>query len=347
MVPETNSADQGVWTVAEEIDRLCDDADAVPNTFFFERRIEAADRAKVLRNVFLDSDDRWMSAFIVMLLLAGGVATFGLSQDSAATVIGSMIIAPLGAPIVGLGASLALAWPRQSLKMFGVVVGGAAAVVLAAVILGLFLPDGTPTAQILARTNPDLRDLGVAVLAGAAGAYTQTRPSLSSSLVGVAIAVALVPPLAAVGLMLEEGRWGLAKGAFTLFAANLVGITLAVAVVLLLTGFVPVPHLRERSGAVLAGLGGAVLAVTIVAGPLSVAYSRASTSAQNLTAVNAQVAATLGSTTSGVDVSKVDVNGDHVTIKVTDPGSGSVPMAADFENDLVDELGPNVKVTLE
>ena len=161
---------------------------------WFRHRLEIKDRAEVLQRVFLDSDPRWLSAFIILLLLSGGLATLGLSSDSAATVIGSMVVAPLGGPIMALGGSIAIVWPRQAVKMFLTIVIGAAAVVIVAYIMGIFLPNATPNAQLLARTSPDLRDLGVALLAGAAGAYAQTRRSLATSLVGVAIAVALVPP---------------------------------------------------------------------------------------------------------------------------------------------------------
>lgn len=311
--------------------------------WFFRHRLEAEDRAAVLRRVFLDSDPRWLSAFIVMLLFAGAIATLGLSQDSAATVIGSMVVAPLGGPIVALGAALAVAWRREALKMFATAVAGAATVVIVAYLMGLLLPNSTPTAQILARTSPDLRDLGVALLAGAAGAYAQTRSSLSNALVGVAIAVALVPPLATVGLMLEEGRFVLASGAFTLFAANFVGIAFAVAIVLLLTRYAPLPKLRPASARLVIGLGVEVVAAVAVAVPLTISYLRISETARIVTAVHRQVATTLGPSTSA-NVNHIAVSGDRVVIDLSTVTG--TPDAAKFEADLIDELGPNVTVEL-
>ncbi len=85
---------------------------------WFRHRLEVKERAEVLQRVFLDSDPRWLSAFIVMLLLSGGIATLGLSSDSAATVIGSMVVAPLGGPIVALGGAIAIVWPREAAKCF-------------------------------------------------------------------------------------------------------------------------------------------------------------------------------------------------------------------------------------
>ena len=333
------------WSVTSEIDRLCEDETEVPAGFFFPRRIPAARRAEVLHNVFLDSAPRWRSSFIVMLLLSGGIATLGLSQDSAATVIGSMIIAPLGAPIVGLGAGVALFWPRESIRMLATVAAGAASVVVIAFLFGLVLPNETPTAQILARTNPDLRDLGVAVLAGAAGAYSYTRASLSSALVGVAIAVALVPPLATVGLMLEEGHWTLAQGAITLFMANFAGITVAAAAVLLVTGFVPRPRLRGRSLGVVGGLVATATLVGAVAVPLTATYRSLMNSTQTRTDVYRQVTATVGAGNTATVVHKIDISGNVVTIDLSDPDAA--PSASTFEADLIDEVGPDVRVVLE
>ncbi|MDH5521146.1 MAG: DUF389 domain-containing protein [Acidimicrobiia bacterium] len=342
----TNSqpATDSVWSVAAEIDRICEQ-DTESSGFLFVHRLEGDRRADVLRTVFFDSDPNWLSAFVAMLLLSGGIATLGLSQDSAATVIGSMIIAPPGAPIVGLGGAIAVAWPREAVRMLATVLAGAAGVVLVAFMIGMLLPDTNPTAQILARTDPDLRDLGVAVLAGSAGGYAHTRATLSSSLVGVAIAVALVPPLAAVGLMLEESRWILAEGAITLFAANFIGITVAVAVVLLVTGFVPRPRLRNTGGGTLAGLLGAGLALAVVAVPLTVAYRRVMQTTGLQSDTYRQVLSTADAATSGIQVDSVDVTGNEVRIRLA--GSGAAPAPEEFEADLRDEFGDNVHVIVE
>lgn len=229
--------------------------------------------------------------------------------------------------------------------MAGVVAIGATAVVVIAVLLGLLLPNESPNAQILARTSPDLRDLGVALLAGAAGAYAYTKAALSSTLVGVAIAVALVPPLATVGLMLEEHRWTLAGGAITLFAANLVGITVAAAVVLLSTGFVPLPRLRDRSLGVIVGLIATAVAAAAVTVPLAFAYRRAMDATGQQTDVYRQVGATIGVGNTATDVLDVDVNGTDVVIAVSD--RGAAPSVSTFEADLRDELGPGVSVTVK
>jgi uncharacterized hydrophobic protein (TIGR00271 family) len=254
-----------------------------------------------------------------------------------------MVVAPLGGPIVAFGGAIATVWPREAGKMLLTIIAGSLAVVLVAYIMGLFLPNATPNAQILARTSPDLRDLGVALLAGAAGAYAQTRQSLASSLVGVAIAVALVPPLATIGLMLEAGHWALATGAITLFAANFVGITLAVVATLLITRFAPLPRLRPASRGLAVGLAVTVLAIALLMIPLGNTYLNVIRASQTVTAVHQQVANTLGPTSSVV-VNHIDVNGSEVVIDLSDVHGA--PSAAQFAADLVDELGENVKVEL-
>lgn len=276
-------------------------------------------RRTVLTEVFFDSNPRWFQPFAVMLAIAAGVASIGLSQNSAATVIGAMIIAPLGSPIVSLGGAIALGWTREILRMLGFIVLGALAVVAVGYVIGLFLPTAMPTDQLLARTDPDLRDLGVAILAGAAGAYARTRKELSSVLVGVAIAVALVPPLCAVGLLLEDGRPLLAQGALLLFAANLVGITLAVSVVMLVVGYAPRPRMpRSRLGQVLAIV--LIVGTIVVATPLYESYVLLSSRAVRLATVNRAVVSVLGPGT-GVVVQGVYLTGDGVEVDIAKGGS--------------------------
>ncbi len=180
-------------------------------------------------------------------------------------------------------------------------------------------------------------------MAGAAGAYAQTRSSLASSLVGVAIAVALVPPLATIGLMLEEGHWVLAWGALTLFATNFVGITVAATFTLLITRYAPLPKLRPASTGLTVGLIIIVLAGAMLILPLSSTYLRVMRSSQTATDVHQQVANTLGPSSPAV-VNHIDVIGSKVIIDLSD--INGAPSAAQFEADLKDELGPAVSVEL-
>jgi uncharacterized hydrophobic protein (TIGR00271 family) len=152
------------------------------------------------------------------------IASFGLIANSTAVVIGAMLVAPLMTPIFGI--SLALV--RGEAKLLGraaraEIVGVVAAVTMG-FILGLLLGDIEPTPEMLSRTRPNLFDLIVAVLAGFAGAYALVDEKISPALPGVAIATAIVPPLANSGLCLALGEVRGGIGSFLLFFANFLSI---------------------------------------------------------------------------------------------------------------------------
>ncbi len=186
--------------------------------------------------------------FAVLMFLSSLVAAIGLLQNSAAVVIGAMMIAPLMAPIMGIAACLTMGWGRR-------LVGGLVLVLMSAVgaiAVGWFFSTilaaaGTELpSQVVERSSPDIRDLLVALGAGAAGAYATVHKKISGALPGVAVAVALVPPLAAVGVLLGYGQPQLARGAVLLFLTNLVGIVMVATVVFLVTGLVPRHRFRTH-----------------------------------------------------------------------------------------------------
>ncbi len=161
----------------------------------------------------LRSTEGWAVRFGVMMALSIVVAVMGLSADSAAVVIGAMLLAPLMTPVMGVAAAVAMALPSLILRPLAYVASATVGGVFGSFVLGAVLSTGPLSAELLSRTSPDVRDLLVALAAGAAGAYAIVRPDVSASLPGVAVAVALVPPLASVGLALEAGRGDLARGA--------------------------------------------------------------------------------------------------------------------------------------
>ena len=175
--------------------------------------------------------------FLVMNTLATVVACYGLLSNSTAVVIGAMIIAMLLGPISGI--ALALVDGDSALLRRALVaeVGGAALVLAVSFAIGLLHRDMPLTHEILSRTTPNLLDLMIALAGGAAGAYATVSPRLSVGLVGVAIATALVPPLATCGICLARHETALAWGGFLLFFTNLVAIQFASSVVMWLSGF--------------------------------------------------------------------------------------------------------------
>lgn len=207
-----------------------------------------------------------------LIVLSASIAAFGLLADSAGVVIGAMLVAPLMTPIQALGAALVQGAARRmassALVIFGGMVGAIATGYAVALIGATGVTADSLPGEILARTSPTLVDLGIAIAAGAAGGYVIARPEVSSALPGVGIAVALVPPLAVVGICLQLGLGDEAIGALLLFGTNLAAIVLAGAVMIVGAGFRPqASHGTGRTAKY--GFVGAVVLVVAVAIPLA------------------------------------------------------------------------------
>ncbi len=177
--------------------------------------------------------------YIALVVASAGIATVGLIADSTAVIIGAMIVAPLMLPIRGsifgiLTANQTLI--KRGLKSIWV---GSLLGIGIAFLLGLTIPFASFGSEILSRTKPNTLDLIVAILAGAIGSFAKCRPKIEDSLAGVAIAVALMPPLCVVGLGLAKGDLYTCGGAFLLYVTNLVGIALACHVVFFFVGYSP------------------------------------------------------------------------------------------------------------
>lgn len=203
-----------------------------------------------------------------LMVLSAAIAGFGLLADSSAVVIGAMLVAPLMTPILATAGSICVADDRKLVVSLLTLLGGVVLAVLVGLIVSriggnTIVNAGDLPAEVLSRTSPTLIDLGIAVSAGAAGGYVAPRRDAVGALPGVGIAVALVPPLAAVGICLEVGAGGEAAGAMLLFLTNLAAIVFAGALMLLAAGVSP-----PEAGARLLRRGllitvGAVIAVAV------------------------------------------------------------------------------------
>lgn len=242
-------------------------------------RLPIDDRDSVMEALMVAPSGATVTRFAVLMFLSSLVAAIGLLQNSAAVVIGAMMIAPLMAPIMGIAACLIMGWGPPLLRGLALVSVSVAGVVAVGWMFAILLPPagaGLPT-QVVARSSPDIRDLLVALGAGAAGAIATVHKQISAALPGVAVAVAVVPPLAAVGVLLGRGQPELARGAALLFVTNLIGIVLMAAVVFLLTGLVPSDMFRIRRGQILTSLATAavcVLAVALILTPRFITVTR-------------------------------------------------------------------------
>lgn len=175
-------------------------------------------------------------SYLFMTVMASGIATIGLLVNSPAVIIGAMLISPLMAPIVRLGLSIATLEHLRVRNAAFVLACGMAVALLTAFAIVAWSPIQEVTSEIASRTRPSLFDLAVAVLSGLAGGYAMVR-GRGGAIVGVAIATALMPPMAVVGFGLASGQWHITRGAGLLFITNLVAIALSVTAVATWYGF--------------------------------------------------------------------------------------------------------------
>jgi len=183
--------------------------------------------------------------FYLLLTTSALIAAFGLIANSTAVIIGAMLVSPLMTPIIGSSLGLVIGDGRLFANSLRSVVVGTVLAILFSSLLG-FLPlalEATP--EMLLRVRPTLLDLFVAVLAGFAGAYAMIDEKVSPALPGVAIAVAIVPPLANTGICLSLGYYSGAFGSFMLFFANFLSILLVASATFILAGMSPSASLKK------------------------------------------------------------------------------------------------------
>jgi len=184
-------------------------------------------------------------SYLVLVVGSCAIATFGLLTNSAAVIIGAMIIAPLMLPIRGL----AFGALQGDLPLFrkGVIAIGIGTLLAVAISFSLGKLVGIPSygSEVLARSEPTLLDLGIAIVAGGISGYAKVQPKISGSLAGTAIAVALMPPICVIGLGLSQADWSLSWGATLLYLTNLLGITLACMLTFLVAGYASLQRARR------------------------------------------------------------------------------------------------------
>lgn len=195
------------------------------------------DHPGVVRDV--EADGVLSARFVFMTVMSCAIAMLGLLLSSPAVVIGAMLISPLMGPIMLMGFSLCvLDYDEMRRSMVSMAVGIIAALAISIIIVSMSpLREATP--EILARIKPNFFDLMVAIFSGLAGGYSVIHRK-GATIVGVAIATALMPPLAVTGFGIATWNMVIAGGAFFLFATNLLAIALSVTVLAWLHGFATV-----------------------------------------------------------------------------------------------------------
>jgi uncharacterized hydrophobic protein (TIGR00271 family) len=200
----------------------------------WQRDFREIDHTAIVDKVCRDGD--LSGHFLFMTTISAGIAVLGLLLSSPAVVIGAMLISPLMDPIIAFGFGIALFDLKDIRHSIVTIMAGIAVAVLFSALIVSLSPLQTITTEIAARTRPNLFDLGVAILSGLAGTYATIR-GRHGAIVGVAIAVAVMPPLAAVGFGLATGNPSVALGAGFLFFTNLMAISLSAAAMARFYGF--------------------------------------------------------------------------------------------------------------
>ncbi|HFC53368.1 MAG TPA: DUF389 domain-containing protein [Gammaproteobacteria bacterium] len=220
------------------------------------------------RELFADlrRQGRSDSTFVTLMFLSTVLATVGLFLDSASVVIGAMLLAPLMQPIVSAAMGLLRSDQTLLAGALRTVFNGVLIALLSAAAIAFLLPLESLTDEISARLSPSLLDLLVALASGVAAAYVHNNQKIAGSLAGVAIAVALVPPLATAGIGIGWMSLNIFYHAFLLFVTNFVGIVFAASLTFLVLGFAPVQRARK-------GLGYALVTALIVAVPLYLSFT--------------------------------------------------------------------------
>lgn len=310
--------------------------------------IGRTERAAQAATLYFEAPSRRtkLGTWWVMLVLSVAIASFAVLADSTAVVIGAMLVAPLMTPILGLAGALVNGWGRRALHSAALVAAGALAAVTLAYGVAAWSPVVLTVAtnsQIVSRVSPNTIDMLIALAAGAAGAFATVNARVASGIAGVAIAVALVPPLAVVGICLNVGEFGDAGGAALLFLTNFVAIVLSAGVTFVLTGFARPYALAHRPAQIAKTVAPFVVGAGIILVPLmatSEGLLQSETHARN---ASATVNDWLGEDSAFTLTDLVVADG---TVQVTVTGPGEPPSANALLEDLQDVFADPVGLEL-
>ena len=323
-------------------------------TFPQLRRSERIDLFEELQN-----KSRWSFDFMALICLSTAIAALGLIQNSTAVVIGAMLVAPLMTPLLGTGLALAQGnFPLAKKSLRAIVLGFLCAVLIGVITGFLARPFTGLTPEMVSRGGPSLLDMGVAFFSGIAASYCIARPSLSSALAGVAIAAALVPPVATVGISLAFGETANAKGASLLFGTNVIAIILGAAINFYLAG------IRGKKSNTSTALWGRRIALALIAClaalavPLSstiiaraVEYSHHQRGRALTSEIRESLAETLTANFPGATIHQITMlpgesDTNQVELTINAPSAPGKPLHTLLQNHLTKTTGNPVKLHL-
>jgi len=207
-------------------------------------KLTKTQKQATVKQLIMHSAPTW--DFYLMLALSAATITFGLWENNTAVVIGGMLIAPMLYPIMSVSMGIVVGDNRLILRGLSVILKSVICVIALALGISLFFIDKTLNAEILSRTVPNISYFLIAILSGIAMAYALARPNLSDVLPGVAINVALVPPLAVTGITFSSLQWPLVIKSLEMFFFNLIGIVFAALLVFAMMRFFETREVIEQ-----------------------------------------------------------------------------------------------------
>jgi uncharacterized hydrophobic protein (TIGR00341 family) len=212
--------------------------DAVPSVEepLQKKNVPRIDREELYEDIEKTAHLSWI--FVTLVILSTAVASIGILRSNVAAIIGAMVIAPLLGPNVALSLSTTLGDTKLARRAIQTIAAGVAIALVFSSLLGRFQNFDPRIPEIMARTRVSFGDIVLALAAGSAAALSFTS-SLMNALIGVMVAVALLPPLVTLGLLIGSGHWSLAYGALLLLLTNLICVNLSGVMVFLVLGIRP------------------------------------------------------------------------------------------------------------
>jgi uncharacterized hydrophobic protein (TIGR00271 family) len=318
-------------------------------------RYKSADDRQALYDKILfegPATTRRLARFLILMTFASIIASMGVITDSTAVVIGAMLIAPLMTPLMGGAISLIMGWPTRLRRSALVAAAGIGLAIVVGLVAGAVAPtiiDTAANSQITGRSSPTVLDLVTALAAGAAGAYALSRPDVSDSLPGVAIAISLVPPLSVVGIAYSQGDFASGNGALLLFATNMLAILTMGGVTFVLTGVTPLARLDEQQHRLRTWAAAVGVAGLAVLGALLINGSDITRSLVEQNRVNDAVADWI-SENEAFTVANTAISGDVVVVVVVGPNEdrpGTQPLADTLSAELERPITARVRHVVE
>ncbi len=264
----------------------------------------------------LRASSKFTSIYFVLMILSTLLATVGLFQNSTPVIIGAMVLAPLMSPIISLAMGAIRAEKELISKSIITLALGIITALVFSSLFTIFVPLEIATDEMKSRLNPNTLDLMVAIFSGIAGAYAHSKSEVAKSLAGVAIAVALVPPLSVTGVGIGWGDFDIIYGSFLLFITNLVGITLFASFTFIVLGFSPIKRAKK-------GLIYTSILLLIIAIPLGISFGQMITQSSDFSKIRDIKELDLGERSVEIrllDVVAIDRNSVKVEIEVTSRG---------------------------